>query len=418
MDPALRDVAVRVGSAAVAGLVVYKLFAGPRTPVDTYRPVIDPVAAAAAETERATFPKTWDGELTPTNDTMVRAAKGQPTDFVPVWVMRQAGRYLPEFRAERLKSDFFSLCRTPTLACEVTLQPLRRFDLDGSIIFSDILVIPQALGMEVLMLKGKGPSFPTPLVTPDDLKRLTPNPDVDQELGYVFQAIALTKKSMDNKLPIFGFCGGPWTVMSYMIEGGGSKNFSKAKGWIFKYPEASHQLLKMLTDTSVIYLVKQVQAGANFLQIFESWAGELSPYTFAEFLLPYAKRIATEVKAELRKLGIEPVPMVIFCKGAHYALEDLAKTDYDVIQVDWTIDPTEARRRIGPHKTVQGNMDPCVLYGSDDTIRKEVERVITGFGTQKYIANLGHGMHPTHKPEKLKVFIDAVHDVSRRLNAA
>lgn len=374
-------------------------------------------AAKLAQNERDTFPAIWDGSATPTNDMMLKAARGEATQHVPVWVMRQAGRYLPEFRAARAKSDFFSMCRTPSLATMVTIQPLDRYDLDGSIIFSDILVVPQALGMEVQMVPGKGPSFPNPLRTPDDLKLLTKNPDVGESLKYVYQALALTKKGMNNRVPIFGFCGGPWTVMSYMIEGGGSKNYSKAKGWLFKYPEASHELITLLTDTSIDYLVKQVQGGANMLQVFESWAGELAPHTFNEFLLPYVSRIATEVKAALRRLGLKPVPMVIFAKGAHYALEALAKTDFDVIQVDWTIDPAEARRRIGPSKTVQGNMDPCILYGSDDSIRAEVRRMITGFGTQKYIANLGHGMHPTHNPDKLKIFIDAVHDVSRELNS-
>eukprot|EP00036_Acanthoecidae_sp_10tr_P006068 CAMPEP_0182939090 /NCGR_PEP_ID=MMETSP0105_2-20130417/45054_1 /TAXON_ID=81532 ORGANISM="Acanthoeca-like sp., Strain 10tr" /NCGR_SAMPLE_ID=MMETSP0105_2 /ASSEMBLY_ACC=CAM_ASM_000205 /LENGTH=360 /DNA_ID=CAMNT_0025078455 /DNA_START=13 /DNA_END=1095 /DNA_ORIENTATION=- len=354
----------------------------------------------------------------PTNDTLLRAARGDKTDFVPVWAMRQAGRYLPEFREERAKSDFFTICRTPELAMTVTKQPLDRYEFDASIIFSDILVIPQALGMTVEMIKGKGPHFPEPLNEPEDLENLNKEVDVDAALGYVYEAIALTRKTIDNRIPIYGFCGGPWTVMTYMLEGGGSKNFSKAKGWIYRCPDAANELLDLLTDTSIKYLVGQVlKGGANILQIFESWAGELPPDVYATFLLPRLARIADEVKAACAKAGIPEIPMVIFAKGAHYALETLAETKFDVIQVDWTIDPAEARRRVGPHKTLQGNLDPCILYGSDDSICAAVEKMVTGFGTQRYIANLGHGMHPTHDPEKLRVFIDAVHEVSKRLNS-
>eukprot|EP00038_Savillea_parva_P000576 m.96985 g.96985 ORF g.96985 m.96985 type:complete len:360 (+) comp10196_c0_seq2:143-1222(+) len=355
----------------------------------------------------------------PTNDTVLKAARGEPTDFVPVWAMRQAGRYLPEFRATRAESDFFTICRTPTLACLVTKQPLDRFDFDASIIFSDILVIPQALGMTVEMIKGKGPHFPEPLDGPADLARLNKQVDVDAELGYVYEAIKLTRETIENRIPIYGFCGGPWTVMTYMIEGGGSKAFAKSKGWVYAHPEATNELLDLITTTSIKYLIGQVRdGGAQILQIFESWAGELTPEAFQTILLPRLTRIVNEVKAECVRLNIPEVPMVIFAKGAHHALESLAETKYDVIQVDWTIDPATARKRVGPHKTLQGNLDPCILYAPDDVIKSEVEKMIRGFGTQKYIANLGHGMHPTHDPEKLRVFIDAVHEVSKRLNSS
>eukprot|EP00041_Stephanoeca_diplocostata_P024790 m.636924 g.636924 ORF g.636924 m.636924 type:complete len:360 (+) comp22600_c0_seq7:61-1140(+) len=354
----------------------------------------------------------------PMNDSLLRAARGEVTDRVPVWVMRQAGRYLPEFREERKKSDFFTICRTPELACKVTKQPLDRFELDAAIIFSDILVIPQALGMVVEMVPGKGPVLPEPLEDPDHLERLTKDVDVQKELGYVFDAISLTKSTIENKIPIYGFCGGPWTIMSYMTEGGGTKMFSKSKGWLYAHPAASKDLLEKITEVSIPYLVGQVRAGAQILQVFESWAGELHPEAFNTFLLPYVSRIATEVKARCEAEGLTPVPMVIFAKGAHYALEALAQTAYDVIQVDWTIDPAVARQRVGPHKTLQGNLDPCILYADDATIRSEVQKMLTGFGTQRYIANLGHGMHPSHDPAKLKVFIDSVHAVSESINAS
>jgi len=206
--------------------------------------------------------------------------------------------------------------------------------------------------------------------------------------------------------------------MAYMIEGGGSKNFSKAKTWLFKYPDAAADAINLITTVSIEYLVGQVKAGAQLLQVFESWAGELSESMFRKFLLPVLKTIATTVKQRLRDAGIEPVPMVIFAKGAHYALEDLATTEFDVIQIDWTMDPVEARKRVGPNKTLQGNLDPCTLYGDDDVISSETEAMVTSFGTHRYIANLGHGMHPTHKPEKLKVFVDALHAHSERQAAA
>eukprot|EP00729_Bicosta_minor_P005408 gene5408-20183_t len=337
------------------------------------------------------------------NDLILRAARGEPTERAPVWVMRQAGRYLPEFREERAKTDFFTMCRTPELACKVTLQPLERFPLDAAIIFSDILVIPQALGMEVQMVK--------------DLDKLNKDADVHKELGYVFEAITLTRQKLEGKVPLFGFCGGPWTIMAYMIEGKGTKTWARSKGWLFGHPEASHDLLDLITTLSITYLVEQVKAGAQLLQVFESWAGDLSEDCFNTFSLPYLKRIASEVKAELKKQGVPTVPMVVFAKGAHYALESLAKTEYDVIQIDWTVDPADARKRVGPSKTLQGNMDPCVLYADDTVIEREVDKMITSFGTQRYIANLGHGMHPTHTPARLGSFVDQVHAVSERHNS-
>lgn len=339
------------------------------------------------------------------NDTLLRAARGEETDYTPVWIMRQAGRYLPEYRAKRALEEFFTVVRTPDLATEITLQPIERFPLDAAIIFSDILVIPQAMGMECLMIKGKGPVFPDPLKTPEDLDRLVV-PDVQSSLKYVFDALTLTRKTLNGRVPLIGFCGAPWTLMAYMIEGGGSKSFEASKTWLFKHPEASHKLLQSITDVLIEYVIAQVDAGAQLIQVFDSWAGLLSPAAFNEFSLPYLNQIADALKQ-----ARPDVPKTVFAKGAYYALEDLADSAYDVIGLDWTMDPREARRRVGG-KTLQGNMDPCMLFASPESIRAEVQRMIEAFGPGGFIANLGHGMLPSHDPEKAGVFIDAVHEFS------
>jgi uroporphyrinogen decarboxylase len=350
------------------------------------------------------------------NDLILRAANGEKTERVPVWVMRQAGRYLPEFQEVRSKHEFFEICRTPELACEVTLQPIRRFELDAAIIFSDILVVPQAMGLVVEMLPGKGPSFPEPLATPDDLRRLVPDVDVRQALGYVFDAITLTRHKLEGKVPLIGFSGAPWTLMSYMIEGGGSTTFSKSKRWLYCHPADSCELLQRITDVVVRYLVQQVAAGAQMLQLFESHAGALGPAQFKQFALPYIRQISTHVKADLAQQGLEAVPMVIFAKDAHFAIEELAESNYDVVSLDWTIKPQHARRLAGARVTLQGNMDPCALYAPQETISKIVKEMITKFGTQRYIANLGHGIYPDMDPEHLKAFVNAVHRHSEDIN--
>ncbi|KNC87164.1 uroporphyrinogen decarboxylase [Sphaeroforma arctica JP610] len=350
------------------------------------------------------------------NDLLLRAARGEQTERAPVWVMRQAGRYLPEFMEVRKSYDFFTMCRTPKVAAEVTMQPLRRFPLDAVIIFSDILVIPQALGMTVEMIPGKGPHFPEPLITPECMKKLTAKPDVKATLGYVSEAIKETKRQLDGQVPLIGFCGGPWTLMAYMVEGGGSKTFSKAKAWLYKYPVESLELLYMIADLSIDYLVEQVRAGANILQVFESWAGELTPVHFAKYSLPLLSHIASSVKTKLAAEGLTVVPMTVFAKGAHYALEDLAESPYDVIGLDWTMDPKEAIRRTGGKKTLQGNMDPCALYGSTETIAEVASDMVARFGGGKgrYIANMGHGMNPDHQPDHLGAFIAAVQGSSSK----
>ncbi|KAM4642685.1 uroporphyrinogen decarboxylase [Discoglossus pictus] len=360
------------------------------------------------------------GELSPEgfptlqNDTFLRAARGEETKHVPVWCMRQAGRYLPEFRETRAGQDFFASCRSPEICCELTLQPLRRFPLDAAIIFSDILVIPQALGMEIRMEPGRGPVFPEPLQTPQDMDKLKHPVDVSQELGYVFRAITLTRHKIAGKVPLLGFTGAPWTLMTYMIEGGGSNTMSKAKRWLYKHPSASHQLLQLLTDIIVDYLVGQVAAGAQGLQVFESHAGCLGPKQFADFSLPYLREISQKVKRKLKAEGLDQVPMIVFAKDAHYALEDLSQSDYEVVGLDWTIRPEEARERTGRKVTLQGNMDPCALYASKEDIDETVKNMINAFGCRGYIANLGHGLYPDMDPEHVGAFIAAVHKHSAK----
>uniref|UniRef100_A0A674NAZ4 Uroporphyrinogen decarboxylase n=1 Tax=Takifugu rubripes TaxID=31033 RepID=A0A674NAZ4_TAKRU len=340
----------------------------------------------------------------------------QDTEHVPVWCMRQAGRYLPEFRKTREGRDFFDTCRSPEACCELTLQPLRRFPFDAAIIFSDILVIPQALGMNVQMVAGKGPTFPEPLKEPEDLQQLQAKVDVSKELDYVFKAITLTRHKIEGKVPLIGFSGAPWTLMSYMIEGGGSNTHSKAKRWLYRHPEASHMLLKMLTDVIVQYLLGQVAAGAQALQVFESHAGILGPVEFKEFSLPYLRDIARRVKDKLKEAG-EDIPMIVFAKDAHYALEDLSQSHYEVVGLDWTIDPQSARERTGGKVSLQGNMDPCALYAPKERISQIVKKMLEGFGKKGYIANLGHGLYPDMDPENVGAFVDAVHQHSKQMGA-
>ncbi len=342
------------------------------------------------------------------NDRILRAARREGTDRTPVWMMRQAGRYLPEYRALRAEHEFFDVVQTPELAAEVTLQPLRRFSLDAAILFSDILVIPQALGLEVQMVPGKGPHFPAPLRTPEDLQRLE-EPDVGRALGHVFEALRVTRRRLDGRVPLIGFCGAPWTLMAYMIEGGGSKNFSTARAWLYRHPEESRALLGLLTDVLIDYLRGQIDAGAQLVQVFDSWAGLLGPEVFRTFALPSLKRIAAALKETHPQ-----APAIVFAKGAPHAPDALAETDYDVIGLDWTIDPQEARRIVGGRAAVQGNLDPCALYAPPEAIRRQVKAMLEDFGPTGHIANLGHGMHPDHDPEHARVFVEAVHEFSMR----
>lgn len=344
------------------------------------------------------------------NDRLLRAARGEEVDRVPIWVMRQAGRYLPEFRELRSKHGFFSICQNPELAAEASLQPIRRFDLDACIIFSDILVIPQALGMTVEMLPGVGPVLPEPLVSSDDIYKLDVTADITKKLSYVGEAIRITRHKLDGKVPLIGFSGAPWTLMGYMIEGRGSKTLSKAKAWLYQDPNASKHLLKVITNSVVDYLVMQACAGAQLLQVFESSGEHLGPELFKDYALPYIKDISSRVKGRVNELGLDYIPMTIFVKGGHYALEDLAESGYDVIGLDWTIDPVEARQKVGSRVTLQGNLDPCALYAPEEDLRRYIKEMMKKFGKSHYIANLGHGIYPDMNPDRVAALIDAVHE--------
>lgn len=320
--------------------------------------------------------------------------------------MRQAGRYLPEYHKAKGNHDFFECCRSPEIASTLTLQPIDRYEglIDAAIIFSDILVIPQAMGMEVIMVDGKGPVFPSPLINPEDKQYaevMEKEVDVEKELDYVFAALTLTRKKLDGRVPLFGFCGAPFTLLCYMVEGGGSKIFRQTKTWIFRYGEESKRLLKKIAELCVEYLAQQVKAGAQIVQVFDSWAGELSPASFHEFSLPYLKYICDHLPKRLKEIGEEKVPTVVFAKGAWYALEDLCKTNFDVIGLDWLHAPKDAYRIAQKYgKVVQGNADPGVLYGGHEAITRVVKEMVEGFGggKQGWIANLGHGTFSSLEP--------------------
>ncbi|RKF60255.1 Uroporphyrinogen decarboxylase [Erysiphe neolycopersici] len=351
------------------------------------------------------------------NDLILRTAWGQSVERPPIWVMRQAGRYLPEYHEVKGQHDFFECCRSPEIASTLTLQPINRFDglIDAAIIFSDILVIPQAMGMTVEMLISKGPHFPTPLKSPDDdqyLRVLNKEVDVAMELDYVFKAITMTRHKLKGKVPLIGFCGSPWTLFCYMVEGGGSKMFIEVKTWIYKYPEATEKLLLKIAEICVEYLALQVQAGAQLVQVFDSWAAELSPSSFKQFSQPYLEYISSNLPKRIKKLNMDPVPMIVFAKGAWYALDALCDLGYQVVGLDWLQDPAEAVKTRGSRSIVfQGNADPGVLYGSHESISNVVKEMIEGFGGGKrgWIANLGHGITPRVDPDNLKFFFKEIH---------
>lgn len=320
--------------------------------------------------------------------------------LTPARLTTTAGRYLPEYHEAKGKRDFFECCRSPEIASTLTLQPIERYEglLDAAIIFSDILVIPQAMGMTVEMLDGKGPHFPTPLKDPLDPQYedlLHRDIDVASALDYVYSAITLTRQKLKGRVPLFGFCGAPWTLFCYMVEGGGSKLFVRVKTWIYKYPDESKKILQKLTDLCVEYLALQIQAGAQIIQVFDSWAAELSPSSFQEFSLIYLRQISKLLPKRLDELSLPQVPMVVFAKGAWYALDDLCDSGYQVVGLDWLQDPAQAAAIAKGRVVLQGNADPGVLYGGKKAITTVVENMVRGFGggRQGWIANLGHGKH-------------------------
>lgn len=338
------------------------------------------------------------------NDLLLRAARGEKTERTPVWMMRQAGRILAEYRAVREKAgSFINLATTPEMAAEVTLQPVDLLGVDAAIIFSDILVIPEAMGLPYEMVEQRGPVFPSTVHSSADLQKLhIAEPETD--LKYVLDAIKITKEGLAGRVPLIGFAGAPFTIFCYMTEGKGSKTFSVAKKHLYADPEFSHTLLQQITDSTIAYLKAQIAAGADIVQLFDSWAGILSPEQYRVFSLPYIKQICD---------AITEVPVTVFAKGAFFARKEIGELSCSVVGLDWNMDIAESRELI-PNKTLQGNLDPCVLYSSYDQIRKEVKKMVDQFGTQRYIANLGHGVYPDTDPDKVRCFIEAVKEFSSR----
>jgi uroporphyrinogen decarboxylase len=337
------------------------------------------------------------------NDLLLKALRGENVQRPPVWMMRQAGRYLPEYIALREKYDFFTRVQTPELAAEITLQPVKRIGVDAAIIFSDILVVPQAMGVEVLMEEGKGPLLPKTIKTQNDINSLFTDA-VEEKLDYVMKALALTKQELNGEVPLIGFAGAPWTILCYMVEGKGSKTWERAKEFCFTQPELAHQLLQKITDTTIHYLKAQTKAGADVVQVFDSWAGSLSPEDFKRFAQPYLVQIADALKNH--------APVILFPKGSWYALKDLSESSASGVGIDWCISPKMARELTSRKITLQGNFDPAKLVLPVDQIKKEVKKMINEFGVQKYIANLGHGITPNITVDHAKAFVDAVKEVS------
>ncbi len=333
------------------------------------------------------------------NDLFLKALKGETVERPPVWMMRQAGRFLPEFRAIRDKYDFFTRCRTPELASEITVQPIRRFGMDAAILFSDILVIPQAMNIEVQMKPDFGPYLPNPVRDQIAVDKVV-IPDVDVELGYVMEAIKATKEKLNNEIPLIGFAGSPWTILCYVVQGQGSKTFDKAKEFCFTNPVAAHQLLQKITDTTIAYLKAKVKAGVDAVQIFDSWGGMLSPIDYQEFSWQYINQIIEALK--------DDAPVIAFGKGCWFALQDMARSNASALGVDWTITPQNARYLTGGNITLQGNFDPARLLSPPAEIKKMVTKMIKEFGKDKYIVNLGHGILPNIPLDNAKAFIDAV----------
>lgn len=344
------------------------------------------------------------------NDRFLRALLRQPVDATPVWMMRQAGRYLPEYRATRARAgSFMDLCTNPELACEVTLQPLERFPLDAAILFSDILTIPDAMGLGLYFSEGEGPRFKKPVRTAQDVAALGV-PDPEQELRYVMDAVRLIRRELHGRVPLIGFSGSPWTLATYMVEGASSKEYSHIKGMLFDQPALLHKLLDTTARSVISYLNAQIAAGAQAVMIFDTWGGVLTPRDYREFSLRYMQQI---VDGLCRENDGRRVPVVLFTKGGGNWLEIMADTGCDALGVDWTLDLGEARARVGNRVALQGNMDPCVLYASPQRIRAEVATILANYGHGSgHIFNLGHGIHQHVNPEHAGAFIAAVHELS------
>lgn len=337
------------------------------------------------------------------NDLFLRALNGQDVERPPVWMMRQAGRYLPEFRALRDKYDFFTRCRIPELASEITIQPIDIVGVDAAILFSDILVVPQAMNIEVQMKESVGPWLPNPIRSAKEVEQVIV-PNVQESLGYVIDAVRLTKQRLENRVPLIGFAGSPWTILCYAVEGKGSKSFDTAKSFCFSEPEAAHQLLQKITDTTIDYLKAKVEAGCDAIQVFDSWGGMLSPSDYKEFSWKYINQIV-EALAPITKV-------IVFGKGCWFALEEMSKSKASALGVDWTCSPEMARKLTGGNITLQGNFDPSRLLSPPSEIKKMVKQMIDDFGKSRYIANLGHGILPNVPVENAQAFVDAVKNYS------
>lgn len=339
------------------------------------------------------------------NDLLLRALRKEKLERPPVWMMRQAGRYLPDYLKLKAKYDFFTRVQTPELATEITLQPIDQVGVDAAIIFSDILVIPQAMGVEVLMEEGKGPSLPQVIKTEKDIDQLRTD-GVEESLKYVFDALRLTKKELAGRVPLIGFAGAPWTILCYMVEGKGSKTWDKAKKFLYTQPELAHRLLQKITTITISYLKHQVKAGADTVQVFDSWSGSLSPEDFSTFAQPYLLQIADALK--------DDAPVILFPKGSWYALSDLSNSSAAGLGLDWSVTPQLARTLTGNRITLQGNFDPARLLAPVPQIKKWVQEMIDGFGTEGYIANLGHGITPDVPVDHARAFVDAVKEYQGR----
>jgi uroporphyrinogen decarboxylase len=337
------------------------------------------------------------------NDLLLRALRKETVERPPVWMMRQAGRYLPDYIKLRDKYDFFTRVQTPELACQITLQPVDQVGVDAAIIFSDILVIPQAMGVEVLMEEGKGPSLPKVIKTQKDIKGLFIE-GAEDNLKYVYDALSLTKRELNGGVPLIGFAGAPWTIMCYMIEGKGSKTWDKARQFAYTQPELAHELLQSITTVTINYLKAQVAAGADVVQVFDSWSGILGPEDFALFAQPYLVQIADALK--------ENAPVILFPKGSWYALKDLSNSSASGLGIDWCVSPQIARELTKNKITLQGNFDPAKLLAPIPQIKEWVKEMIDAFGTQNYIANLGHGITPNVPVDHAKAFVEAVKEYS------
>lgn len=333
------------------------------------------------------------------NDLFLKALRNETVERPPVWMMRQAGRYLPEFMALKDKYDFFTRCQTPELAAEITVQPIRIVKPDAAILFSDILVIPQAMGIDVEMKPDFGPYLPNPIRTAKDVEKVRV-PEINEELGYVMDAIKLTKEMLNDEVPLIGFAGSPWTILCYAVEGRGSKSFDKAKGFCFSQPEAAHALLQKITDTTIAYLKEKVKSGVNAVQIFDSWGGMLSPVDYQEFSWQYINQIVEALAPETH--------VIVFGKGCWFALDEMARSKASALGVDWTCSPRNARYLTGGNITLQGNFDPSRLLSPIPTIKKMVHQMIDEFGKDNYIVNLGHGILPHVPVDHAKAFIEAV----------